>query len=250
MVFTTEHSAHNQFHFSPNWKLLILGLLLLPILLHLGFWQLQRADEKMLLQQELESRKSLPLIDLLTLDKKSTDNSYRRVLAEGSFSADHYWFIDNKTHRGKVGYHLVMPFQLVSGETVLVNRGWVQAPALREHLPKVETVPGTTKVFGQLIQPTQNTMVRNLEVFHGWPKRAQQIDLDQFESQLGKPILSWIIQINPESEHALSVQWQAINSSPERHRGYALQWFSMSVALVIALLFANSNLARVLKIKN
>ncbi|MEC8427249.1 MAG: hypothetical protein VXZ35_02400, partial [Pseudomonadota bacterium] len=61
------------------------------------------------------------------------------------------------------------------------------------------------------------------------------------------PKFSYLLRLETFSDAALVTQWRWINSSPQKHQGYAVQWFAMACVLLVALLFANSNLAQVLR---
>ena len=67
------------------------------------------------------------------------------------------------------------------------------------------------------------------------------------QAGLGKELVSGYLQINPEQPLALQAVWKNINVMPEKHMGYAVQWFAMTAALAIALIFANTNLSIVLR---
>ena len=55
------------------------------------------------------------------------------------------------------------------------------------------------------------------------------------------------MRLEADSPAALRTGWEIVTVSPEKHRGYAVQWFMMAAALVVLSAFANSNLAGWLK---
>ncbi len=229
-----------------NGKVLLLGVLLLPLLLRLGFWQLERADEKRNLQSYIAQQQSLPLVP--SPDLQSLDNSwrYRQVSLTGHLDRQRYWFIDNKIHQAQVGYEVVVPLLTEQGITVLVNLGWVKAPPRREQLPVIDLPENQISLRGRFYQPQPNRLVRNLEsqqqVDGSWPRRVQQLQHQQAEAELGMALFAEQLQLSPEDPAAFVVQWRDINVSPAKHMGYAVQWFAMALVLVIALLVVNTNL--------
>ncbi|MBR9912616.1 MAG: SURF1 family protein [Gammaproteobacteria bacterium] len=224
---------------SFNWKITLLGLLFLPLLAWLGFWQLERAAEKSALLAAIAAQQALPPVQLDLRAGSGELSGYRRVRAVGTFLQERTWLVDNRVLQGRVGYEVIMPLQLESGGVVLVNRGWVAAPPLRSELPTVATPAGRVIIEGRLQQPEGNTLVRDLESSKAWPKRIQQLDVQAAGRQLQAALLPWVLQLGADDEHALAVVWRDVNTSPDKHTGYAVQWFAMAVALLIALLFAN-----------
>jgi surfeit locus 1 family protein len=234
-----------------NWKVTAFGLLLLPFLLRLGFWQLDRAEQKLQLQAEINKQKNLPvLLDVLE-SLNPVDINNRDVVLAGEFDQERYWLLDNRVRQGKVGYEVIVPYKLRSQEWLVVNLGWVQAPALRNELPIISLPRGDQKIYGHLHRPSINAMIDNSEQNVGWPKRIQQIDIEllqaQFEQDFIQPLL---VRISATDNNAFAVEWRAVNSSRSKHIGYATQWFAMSFVLLLALIFANTNLGHVLGLRN
>ena len=96
--------------------------LLVPLMLGLGFWQLDRADQKRAHQDTLFSRlASAPVAGRDTL----APEPFQRVRLEGRFEADRYFLVDNQVADGVVGYWVVQSFSTPQGVRWLVNRGWI-----------------------------------------------------------------------------------------------------------------------------
>ena len=95
--------------FRPGVMPSLVVLLLLPLLLSLGAWQLQRADEKSALLDRQEARRQAPAQAIGELEQ-SADLAFRRVLLRGYFDAEHSVLLDNRTRDGRVGVELLQPF--------------------------------------------------------------------------------------------------------------------------------------------
>src|SRR5690554_4858504 len=113
------------------------------LLLSLGFWQLDRAQQKETLYRQLEERARAPVVDLAAAGAaraNAEDMHWRRVMLRGRYDPVVHFLLDNQVYRGRPGYFVYTPF-LLAGESVrvLVNRGWVDAGADRGHAPDVET---------------------------------------------------------------------------------------------------------------
>lgn len=243
------------FNLAFNWKLSVLGLLMLPLLLHLGFWQLERAQQKQQLQHSIAQQRQLPALKNMAqlLLQDSAKLQHRKIHLQGRFDKQRYWLLDNKIRQGKVGYEVIAPFVDSNGKTWLVNRGWVAAPPLRSELPAIETGTGVRHIEGHIYQPGKNLLSNSSQVETPlanaqWPKRIQHVDSVELYRQLpSEPMFSYVLRLEALSDGALVTQWQWINTSPGKHQGYAVQWFAMAAVLAVALVFANSNLAQMMR---
>ncbi len=251
-----------SFALTINWKLLLLGLCFLPLLFRLGFWQLERAEEKRELIEQQRSQTQLPPVSLNSVDAEISENSddgdvpiekklaHRRVQVSGSFSDDHYWLLDNRIVQGKVGYEVIAPLTLDSGGSFLINRGWIAAPLSRDILPKVEFPQGVVMVQGHWKLLERNSLIEEKDSVVGlvnvWPKRIQQVNHQSMAKASNQSLYPGIVQIDPADKLALTALWRDVNVQPHKHTGYAVQWFSMAAALLILLVITNTNITRYL----
>lgn len=233
--------ASVQFNIDPNWKVILLCVLTLPLLISLGFWQLDRAEQKRERQLELERAQAqapAPLssenIDALSL--------YRRVLVEGSYLAERNWLVDNKLRNGRVGYEVITAFELSTGGTLLVNRGWVEAGVNRSERPDPAVPRGAVTLFAQLLSPSDHPLLDGTSTDERWPKVILAIDPEPMTEHLGRSLPERYVRLDQGSPGALMTDWPELEVGSATHMGYAFQWFAMSVALVIWFVFANSNL--------
>src|SRR5207253_7334134 len=125
--------------FHPGIAPTLVVLVLLPVLVALGFWQLGRGEQKrVLLANYAERRVAEPMLfDQL---QRFEDPAFRRVRLRGQFDSGHSVLLDNRMRNGKVGVELLQPFlDQASGLWVLLNRGWLPWPDRRT--PPVFTTP-------------------------------------------------------------------------------------------------------------
>lgn len=259
-----------QIKFSFNWKVTLLGVCLFPFLLTLGFWQLDRAAEKQRILDLQQQQRALPAIaieqlqsslifdaptsrDTLvndsaldqtdTLNSRTTQLHYRKVIVQGSLDTERYWLLDNKVRSGRVGYEVVVPLKLESNNnrTVLINLGWLENQD-RTKLPAITMPTGIIKVSGLLSSPSSNAVFNNTTT-RLWPKRVLHIDTQSAAESLDLLVNEHVLLIDDFDPLALTTGWKLVNQTPAKHHGYAVQWFSMAAALVFAMLFASTNLA-------
>jgi surfeit locus 1 family protein len=60
-----------------------------------------------------------------------------------------------------------------------------------------------------------------------------EIDPLLLEPVLGAPVLPRVLRLAPESDHGFRRDWPTVSMTPQRHYGYAVQWFGLAVALLV-----------------
>lgn len=225
-----------------DWKLTLLVLLLLPVLLRLGFWQLSREAEKRELQALYEQRLGSVPVSIENLNPQA-DLQYQPVLLQGSFDNERYFLLDNRIHRGRVGFEAIVPFVTRQGLLVFVNRGWLPSTGDRTRLPVVDPAPGELRLEGNVYVPLGEALVLG-ESRPGttWPKLIQEADsaaalAAQWDASTGVAVFPWTVRLAEGSPAVLERNWTVVNTGPEKHRGYAVQWFAMALALVLLYLY-------------
>ena len=227
MGLTSPHSS-----FRPGGVGTLLLLLLLPAFLSLGLWQLQRADSKAAQFEAFSSRASSPALVGWPGDDAPR---YSRVQLAGRFVPDQQFLLDNMTHEGRNGYHVLTPFML-SGERrwLLVNRGWIPAGADRAELPDVGVADHQRTVAGQLdLLPQPGLDLGPAPTGSAWPQVVFFPDMAELASRLERPLLSYQLLLDADQPGGFLRQWGPRSMAPEKHLGYAVQWFGFAVALLV-----------------
>ena len=239
---SVDKSAHQpRFVVTFNRNITLFTLIALPILCSLGIWQWYRAAEKHELETRYAQLHAQPPVTL-TMENISDLPDYQRVMVQGYFDNDHTWLLDNKQRHGKVGFEVITPFVLTGGQRLLVNRGWLAAGDTRAQLPMIEDVPGQVTLFAELVSVVKHPLLDAHSERSDWPRIIMAIDVEDMNAQLRKDLLPRYVRLDEGSPGAFVTGWQAVNMTPEKHIGYAFQWFAMAFALVIWFVFANSNL--------
>lgn len=239
------------YRWESNWKILVLVAVIVPVLLRLGFWQLQRADEKIQLQAIYDEQQSLPAIFFEQLPaviegkgpnasennaKQNLDTllSSRRVLLSGTFNNQQTILLDNQIVGGKAGYDVISPFVTSKGALVLINRGWVAGFADRKLLPNVDLVNGTVEIEASIHIPLGKAVTLAADQWSdGWPLVVQWLDMPRIDGLLTRDLYPHALRIEDGQIGVLQRHWQPINTQPEKHWGYAVQWFLMGLSLTI-----------------
>lgn len=216
--------------FRPGVLPSIVVLAVLPGLVWLGFWQLSRADEKRQLLVTYEARREATPIDLLALQEYA-DQAYRRVRIQGIFDAEHSLLLDSRTRDGQVGIELLQPFHdLASDRWVLVNRGW-QAWPDRRLMPEFGTPTTPISLYAWVHQPTGQPFQLRAEPDTGrWPRLVNAVDATKLWARLDRQGLPFELRLEP-GPAALQADWPVVSMSPDKHIGYAVQWFALAITL-------------------
>ena len=220
-------------------------LILLPVLIALGIWQLGRADEKRALLQAQAQQAQLPVYDIANERDQPQDIAHRRLKAVGRFDARHLIYIDNKVHQGKVGYDVVEPLLLENSDVaVLVNRGWIAATESRAVLPTVPHVDSQQLIEGLARIETKDvaSLGAGNRVGDDWPALVRWIDISDLQQSLPFKLKPYLLLQTNDTQDGLVREWKFSSSPPEKNISYAIQWFSF--ALLLLGLYIGLNLKR------
>jgi len=223
-------------------------LILLPVMISLGIWQLGRADEKRAMLQAQAERAQLPVYDIVDETTKPADLAHRRLKATGHFDSQHHIYIDNKVYQGKVGYDVVQPLLLENSDTaVLVNRGWIAATESRAVLPQVPHAASQQMIEGLARIDTKDvaSLGAGNRAGKDWPALVRWIDISELQKSLPFKIKPYLLLQTNDTQDGLVREWKFSNSPPEKNLSYAIQWFSLATALVLIYLIVNTKKIKV-----
>ncbi len=218
-------------HFGIHKVWLLITLTVFAILIKLGHWQLQRAAEKTIKISQLEQLQQQGAINwqqLAVLSATEADG----VLFSGTglWLAPYIWLLDNQIVEGKVGYDVIVPVQhTAQSQPLLVNLGWIAAGSSRAELPEIK-LPTQLQLDGLVRSKVGGFRLGPNTEKEGWPQRIQQPELEQMAAQL--PIQPAPFLLYQQGDSPFLPHYQAVVMPPEKHHGYAFQWFMLAVAVV------------------
>ena len=204
--------------------------------LRLGFWQLDRAAQKVAMQTRIEARRTLPVLrnaDLATTPQAAEQQFERRAQLQGCWLAGQTIFLDNRQMNGKPGFYVVTPLQLEQrAESVLVQRGWVARNfADRTALPALPTPTGSVTIAGSIAPPPAR--LYEFATAASGPIR-QNLDPDAYARELGIPLLPLsLLQADGADPgvDGLRRDWPLPALDLQKHYGYAFQWFALAALM-------------------
>ncbi|MEZ8099207.1 SURF1 family protein [Vibrio bivalvicida] len=203
------------------------------ILINLGLWQLSRADEKSQIEQKVIQRAQMSPIGLPDLTQEQISNpSGVKVVLSAIPVMDKYLLLDNQSVDGKVGYLALQLVKTQSGKYLLLERGYVEAPDLRSQLPQVDWLNGEHALEGRLYRKSRNPLSKDLHLEQGTMSRIQNLNFAQLEQHWQIELEPFVVQPLVESWPYIQ-PWQPVSMNPDKHLGYAVQWFSMAAVLAL-----------------
>ncbi len=209
------------------------------IMFALGIWQLQRAEQKTLRLDAIQQAKHSQAINLETLLKADLASMQDvPIQIQGQADTTKYFLVDNKIYQGRVGYDVLVPIMTTSG-LLISNFGWVAATHSRAELPQIDFAELALTYSGVVSIPTDNRLIRETAKIDGvWPKVIQQADLSVIQQHYQQPVLPLILLVDPESKQGFVRNWQPVVMPPEKHIGYAVQWFLLAFAAIVIFVIA------------
>lgn len=219
------------YRFSPSVLPTAVAAAVFGLLCGLGFWQLDRAVGKE--EREIAAAEARAIVlDEIALDGEVRE--FARLRLEGRYDSSRQFLQDNRTHQGRAGYYVLTPFRIASHGAVLVNRGWVPAGPDRTVLPEIAVPADALRLRGTVRLPREDLVVLGDTGYaaDGWPKVVQRVEIDAMRRSLGYPLAAWLVALDRDAPHGFVREWKAAPGlSPDRHRGYAFQWFALATAL-------------------
>lgn len=228
--------------FKPRLIPTIVTLLILPVLLRLGFWQLERAEEKRDLIELFKQQNDTGPILLKDTIKYDEALNYRVAQVEGHYNPARQVFIDNKIYQGKAGVYVLTPFKLKNSKySILVNRGWVPMIPDRSSLPEIKTTMKYLTLSGKIkfLKEAPFMIGETFQSNEGWPALMQWINISAIEDKSGLKLLPFIFLLDEKEQSGYVRQWKPVVMLPEKSTSYAVQWFSLALALIIIYIVVN-----------
>lgn len=224
--------------FKPGLLPTIVTVLMLFVLVSLGTWQINRSVEKKALIESFEQAPDMSPVTLAELRNDWGKYRFRKISLDGSYDGGHQILLENQIHNRQSGFMVLTPFRLAnSNNYVLVNRGWLERDSRVARLPDISFEKDSRAITGLVSHPpgvgiklgslNQSPM--------SWPKPIPYIDMDWLGLQLGAKVLPWIVLLGKEEPNGYLREWRpaiAVRMPPEKHQGYAFQWYSLAIVLV------------------
>lgn len=226
-----------KWQFKPSFKLTIFTIVVLPLLVYLGMWQIGKAIDKDKKQDTLQAKQQVSAINFRDLkDPTLSKNQFTAVTIDGIFLNKFTFLLDNQMLEHKPGYRVLT---IVSSphleKWILIDRGWVPLGEDRKVLPKIDLIFGLKSIKGII-----NTIPTGIELKapvpdsnNTWPQVIQTLKYDFIAKQINHPIYEFVIQLQDNDFPHYPYPAISFGITSEKHWGYGVQWFIFATILVI-----------------
>ena len=222
-------------HFRLRWVPLIATVIVCAIGISLGNWQMRRAEEKQVLQQDMIGRAGFDPMPASAVKPGELPDEFRRVTAEGEFVREWGVYLDNRPLRGKSGFYLLMPLKLAnSSQSVLVLRGWFPRDARDPtRLPEIPFPSSPVQIEGKVRHSAGKLMQLGEPGELGPGAIVQNAEVADFARASKLPLHTFIIEQTSDTGDGLVRDWPLPSTGIDTHKGYAFQWYALSAAALI-----------------
>jgi surfeit locus 1 family protein len=206
----------------------------------LGRWQLSRAEWK---QQRLDAvakvlrdQKAEPLSYALSASENKITPPFVWSSGRGRFLQTPALLLDNQRRGAQVGVQAYRVFKTEQGAHVLVNLGWLAIPGNRT-MPVIDTISGEQAVDGLVMAPPSPGLVlgpSHVKVDDNYWLMTR-MDIGALSKDLNIPLASRVLRLNPKHPLGYARDLDILPNTlpPEKHRGYAVQWFGLGIAVFV-----------------
>lgn len=227
-------SARRQL--AAGWALALLVALLFA---RLGMWQLDRMHQKeaMLAAAHAVLAQRVPHPLVLAADAAQA-RDYAWAAGDGRFLDAPAVLLDNQERDGRNGVRAYRVFQPAAAPPLLVELGWLPVPGDRR-MPGVP-MPSERHVAGLLAPPPSAGLAR--AVVQPQPDGSLlfiALDLPLLRQALRLPTLApRVLKLDPALPPTYPRDLDILPNTlpPARHLGYAVQWFGLSLTVLVTAL--------------
>lgn len=218
-------------------------LAMCALCVRLGFWQLDRLEQRRARNAAIRAATTQPPMRLdsaAALAAGPESLAWRRATAQGRFHHAGDMVLRGRSREGRPGVHLVSPLVMADGRVVMVNRGWVPSPDGSSADAAALRTTGVVRVSGALLPITrQRDGGLPIGGRAGADTTWRRVDLAAARERSPGPLIPLVLQQLPDDAEDVGSPPLA-EPLPElsegNHLSYAVQWFSFAMIGVAGLL--------------
>lgn len=217
-------------------KILIFAIIFVPITISLGFWQLDRAQEK---KEIIANYDKLLTSEPISLNTKSIYKNWQPATTMGRFK-DIVIFEDNAILSGRAGFKIYHLFENGDGSYMFVHRGFIERNMIKNNLPLIDTPKGKQSLKGSVLIKQDNSFVQDIEESDA--RIIQEFNIERLINKF--PILKdrylhpFLFNLDIRDKNKFLAIEKPVNMAASKHIGYAIQWFGLCIALIILTIYA------------
>ncbi len=217
-----------------GWTLAVLAI---GLFASLGMWQSRRAVEKQAMldaaDRVLLERSPMPLA---AAADPARARDYDWSAGTGRFDARGALLLDNQQREGRVGVRAYRIFVPEAGAPLLVDLGWLPLPGDRA-LPRVAQPAGKHELRGLLVPPPSTGIAVGPALSaagDGWLMTRVDVQAIAAETGLSVALAPRVLRLDPALPLGFERDLALLPNTlpPDKHRGYAVQWFALALAVL------------------
>ena len=214
----------------------------------LSWWQFSRREEKVQKIDLVIANYDSQAVDLAEIEWSfdaagNPLNEWRSVKVTGHYLSDQTLLVRNRPLSGSAGFLQLVPFELVSGEILIVERGWLRAGS---DITKPESNPLPDQIGRDLVvrlRPSEPDLGKD-----DVPGQVASIDLNAIREKVSPNVISSyygrLVTENPACNE-LPVAMPKPSLDEGNHLSYALQWLLFGIMAFAAFIWAYRNDRRI-----
>ncbi|HUG08471.1 MAG TPA: SURF1 family protein [Acidimicrobiia bacterium] len=219
---------------------MLVVLTLTTIFIRLGFWQLERMEERRVINAEGEERISQDPIHLPQLLAEADGDfeplEFRRVLVTGHFDPESEVLIRSQVELGQAGFHVITPLVADDGRAVLVNRGWV--PLTMDTPPVGPRPPSGEEVVEGWVQLTQTRPAFGPDAQPGEERVFNRVDIARIAETMSYDLAPvFVVQVGERGNDLPILVSPPDFADGGPHLSYAIQWFGFAAVVLVGFFF-------------
>ena len=217
-------------------KILIFAIIFVPITISLGFWQIERANEKKVI---ISNYDKLLVSTPIALQKEQPLENWQPIETVGAYQ-DLVVYEDNAINSGKAGFKVYHLFQNGDGTFIFVHRGFIERNLIKNNLPRIDTPVGKKNIKGTTLFKQNNTFVKNIE--ESDIRIIQEFNtsvlIERFPILKDRYLHPFLFNLDVRDADKFKPIEKPVNMTATKHIGYAIQWFGLCAALIILTIYA------------
>ena len=193
----------------------------------LGTWQLYRLQWKQALISEIKQGLDSTPVEY----SKLISQNYQRVALKGKYFFKDQIYLYSLNEKGQPGFDVITPFETLSGENVLINRGWIKKELKNTkeiNLVKNNLVLGFLKknIKKNIFKP-DNSIEENI-----W----FSINIEDLKKSTGKDFNDFIVYLE-NIDVKIPAPKKISVDVPNNHLKYAITWYSIAISILLYYLY-------------
>lgn len=214
-----------------RWAVALAALATVALTAGLAAWQLHRAAQKEALHSSFEARSALAPLAPAALARDAEGlaaQQHRRIALSGRWLPERTIYLDNRQMNGRVGFIVLTPLELASGDAVMVQRGFAPRDFRdRQKLPAAPLPAAAASILATIASPPGKLYAFAAQ--ESGPLR-QNLDLAGYSREIGVALrpLSLLQAQEGAAQDGLLRDWPKPAAGIHKHYGYAFQWGALA----------------------